>query len=106
MPDDFVDYDNDDRWDDEFKIDPDPLNDVMLTGAQTWTDAQIENYKRNKRKQNIVGLIRYVRKQRYEKEQADKARQKNISELIWGVLQEGAKWIAIALLAYLFAKGA
>lgn len=73
-----IDYFDDELFDDEFQVNLDPTQDIMLTNAGNWTPEQIETYKENKRKENQIHLIKYIRQIRHEQKQkeADKKKMK------------------------------
>jgi len=81
-----INYLDDLLFNDEFKIHLDPREDVMLTNAGNWSDSQVDNYKANKRKENDVHVIIYIRKERHAKELQKKYLQSLKRKFIMGVI--------------------
>ena len=71
-----IDFFDDELFDDEFQVNLDPTQDIMLTNAGNWSPEQIETYKENKRKENQIHLIKYIRQVRHEANQKEDDKKK------------------------------
>lgn len=97
-----INYLDDALFDDEFQVNLDPRDDIMLTNAGNWREDQVDNYKANKRKENHVHVIVYIRKERHAKklqqEYIQKLKRKFIMGLIGAVGTGIGGWICLSFL--------